>query len=47
MGDDLESEVGACRVTGDLDVLWLNAGGDEMFNRRYSLLELSGKGGGW
>lgn len=47
MRDDLKREIGACRVTCDLDVLRLDSGGHEVFDRDYSLFKLSWEGGGW
>jgi hypothetical protein len=47
MGDELESEVSTCGIADDLDILRLNSSGHKVFQRRYSLFELSGKYGGW
>lgn len=47
MGHELESEIGPCRVTSDLDVLWGNPGGHEVFNGSYSLSQLSWECGRW
>jgi hypothetical protein len=38
--DDLESEVGACRVTDDLNVLWLNAVQSKTTERRHLIRPL-------
>jgi hypothetical protein len=47
MGDELESEVGTCGIADDLDTFRLNSGRYEMFDRYYSLFQLSRKGGRW
>jgi hypothetical protein len=47
VGDDLECEVGACRIAYDLDVLRLDTGGYEVFDRDYSLFKLSWECGAW
>jgi len=47
VGDDLENEVGTCRLAGDLDVLRLDSSRHKMLYRYYGLLERCREGSGW